>query len=463
MKLYRNAVILVVVLGLLVGAYFFINNKNKANSDVSDITDTDDTIYVLKSEQEYITSLEYDNKLGTFTLKKNGEEWTMEPASEFPVDNLIADASATDMSAVIAERVIEENAADLSVYGLDKPTTIKVGMADGSSQVLEVGSTSPTNEGIYVKKKGESKVYLVSSYYLSKLNLSRGYFASKEILPVEATTLKTFSYEKNGEMALALDIKSESEMKITAPYKEDAEVSVVTPILQSVVQLSISEVIDDNPADLAKYGLDKPAFIIEYGDASTTKKILFGKYLEKGTIIYAKFADGKSVFTVDVSSLTFLDIKFSEVINPFIFIPNINDVNKVDLFIDGKNIISEIVTNPDNKEEDKFKVDGKDANMKNESDKSLFRNFYQAIIGLTLNKYEPEAKPTGTPEISIKYYMKTDSNPVIIDFISKDKNYYYAMKNGVYTNRVILKSKFDTEDGIRNTYKILKNAIDEAK
>ncbi|MHB8065304.1 MAG: DUF4340 domain-containing protein, partial [Ruminiclostridium sp.] len=415
MKLYRNAIILVVVLILLVGAYFFINNKKLATPDATDES-TPAEINVIKVEQEKIILLEFNNENGSFTLKKKDKAWTIDPASELPIDNSIAEASATDMSALVADKLIEEKATDLGKYGLDKPATVKIGLADGSIKELEIGSDNSTKDGTYIKNKGESKVYLISIYTGDKLKLSRGHFAKKEILPVEPTALKTFSYEKNGEMQFAVDISSESEMKITAPLKEEAEVSKIAPILQAVVQLGIKDIIEENPADLAKYGLDKPAYSIEYGDGKTTKKILFGKYVEKGSIVYAKFPEGKSVFTIDVTPLTFLDMKFSDVISGFIYLPNISNVNKIDLFIDGKTIVSDITTVADKKEDDKFKVDGKDANMENEGGNSLFRAFYQALIGITMNKYEPAAKPAGTPEISIKYYMKPDSKAVTIDF-----------------------------------------------
>jgi hypothetical protein len=353
----------------------------------------------------------------------------------------------------------------LSKYGLDKPVTVKIGLTDGSTKEIEIGSNSPTNEGMYVKNKGESKVYLISIYEENKLKLSKGHFAIKEILPVEPTTLKTFSYEKNGELQFAVSISSETSMKITAPVEEVAEITSITPILQAVVKLAINDVVDDNPSDLAKYGLNKPAYSIEYGDGSTTKKILFGKDLQQGSLVYAKFFDGKSVFTIDIAPLTFLDMKFSDVINPFVYLPNINDVSRVDLFIDGKTIVSDIAVDTEKKpDEDKFKVDGKDANMKNADDKSLFKSFCTAMIAITMDKYEPDAKLVGTtPEVTIKYYMEPDSKVVKIDLISKDSNYYYAMRDGVYINRVVLKSKLNEPDGIRETYKALKKAIDEAK
>lgn len=479
MKLYRNAIILIVVLGLLVGAYFFINNKKAATPDATADSTATAEIKVITVEKDKITSMEFNNENGSCILKKKDNAWTMEPTSEFPIDSTIAETSATDLSAIVADKIIEEKATDLAKYGLDKPATIKVGLADGSSKELEIGSSSPTNEGLYVKNKGESKVYLVGSYYESTLKLNRGHFAIKTILPVAATTLKTFAYEKNGVMQYKFKIlsektKSETDanatvetitgIEILEPMAEEAETSKISPMLEAVVQLTIKDIIDENPTDLAKYGLDKPAYSLEYGDASTTKKILFGKDVEKGTILYAKFADGKSVFTIDTTPLTFLDVKFADIINTFVYLPNISDVNKIELKLDGKTIVSDITTVKDDSDKDKFKVDGKDANMENEKGSSMFRAFYQAMIGITMNKYEPDAKPSGTtPEVSIKYYMKPDSKAVTIDLIPKDSNYYYAMKDGVYTNRVILKSKLDEAEGIRETYKALQKAIDEAK
>lgn len=464
MKLYRNAIILVVVLILLGGTYFFINSKK---APVTDPTETQDTsvITVISVDSEKINLLEFNSENGKFTLKKQDKNWTIEPALELPIDSTVADASAMDVSALYATRVIEESASDLGKYGLSNNTTsLKVGLTDGTFKEIEMGSNNPTNEGVFVKLKGESKVYLIDMYYSDNLKLSKGHFAKKDILPVEPNQLTDLTYEKNGALQYDINISAAGEMKITAPIAEDAEPSKVAPMLSGVVELKIGEVVDENPTDLVKYGLDKPAYTIAYGDGSTTKKILFGKEVKKGATAFAKFPDGKTVFTIDTTPLTFLDVKLSSIINPFVYLPNIGDVSKIELFIDGKTIVSELNTVKDKTDQDSFKVDGKDANMNNEKGSaSLFRTFYQAMIGITMDKFEPEAKPQGTPEVSIKYYMKQDSKVVTVDFISKDSNYYYAVKNGVYTNRVFLKSKLDEPEGIRNTYKILKKAIDEAK
>jgi|GEM_PF-399289 len=464
MKTFRNAIILVVILGLLAGAYFYLNNKKAGEDNSSDGPPDEDEILVISSEKDKINSIEFNNDSGHFKVyKKDSENWAIEPEMEFPLSNETVNAAASDFSSVVANKIIEEKASDLSKYGLDKPrATVKVGLSDGTFKEVEVGNETPTSDGIYVKNKTDDKVYVVGTYYRSKFQFSRSYFAVKDILPVEADKIKKVTYEKNGELQFALNIKSETEAELTAPIKEEAEISEASKITAAVVKLTVKDIVDENP-DLAKYGLDKPAYSIEYSDDTTTKKILFGNELEKGKIAYAKYPDSKSVFTIDISPLTFLDTKFSNLVSTFVFLPNIKDVNKVELTIDGKTIVSEIYTDKEDSSKDTFKVDGKDANMENESGNSLFRAFYSAMIGITMNKYEPGHNPSGTPEVTIKYYMKPDSKPVTIEYIPKDEHYYYAMKNGVYTNRIVLKSKLDEVDGVRETYKTLKEAIDKAE
>lgn len=462
MKLFRNAIILVVVLGLLTGAYFYLNSRNAGKNDTAAESTQAEGIKVTSGKAEDVNSIEYNNSNGSFKFVKNDNTWSIQPAMEFPVNVQLVDTAASDLVGVNANKIIEEKAADLSKYGLDKPTaSVKLGMKNGTFQEIEIGAETPTKDGLYVKKKDEAKVYVVGNYFEEKFLYSRGYFAVKDILPIEAATIKELTYEKNGELQFDIDISSQEKPKIIAPIKEEADTQEVNKMTASVVKLAIKDIVDENP-DLAKYGLDKPAFIIKYGDGKAAKKILFGKELEKGKTAYAKYPEGKSVFTIDISPLNFLDIKFGDVVNSFIYLPNIQDVNKVELTMDGKTTVSEIKTVKDKSDQDTFKVDGKDANMKDSSnDKSLFRNFYQAMIGITMSKYEPGAKPSGTPEVTIKYYMKPDSKPVTIEYVSKDANYFYVLKDGVYTNRVVIKSVLDEPEGIRASYKVLKAAIDK--
>lgn len=448
MKLFRNAVILIVVFGVLFGAYYFLSHKKTKENDAA-LETGQSAIKVMSVEKEDITSVEYNNPNGKFTIKFDGKNWTIDPAFEFKIKYNNANSAAIDMSTIVADKVIEENAADLSKYGLDKPSSVTVTLKNGTKKTIEVGSKTPTNDGIYVKMQGESKVYMVGEYYLDKLTLTKGKLIETQLLPVEASTISNYKISKNGNVVFALNTKDQQDIDITEPVTEKAEANKVTPVFQGIVGLNIVDIADENPTDLAKYGLDKPAYTLEYGTTQSSIKLEIGKDVEKDKTAYAKFAGGKAVFTLDTTPLTFLDLTLDNIVSSFVFLPNIQDVNKIELNIDNKNIVCDISHSADKKDET-FKVNGKDANMKNAGGDSLFRKLYAGMVGIIMNRYEPNAKPTGTPEVSIKYYMN-DSKVVTVGLISKDNNYYYAMKDGVYTSRVILKSKFDEPDGLRTT------------
>ncbi len=458
MKLYRNAIILLVILGALVGAYFLINSKVNNNAAADSTMDLgEDAIKVVSFEKDNINYIGYDNENGKFSISLKDDTWTIEPAMEFTMDELVANAAAIDVSAIVANKVIEEDAKDLAKYGLDKPGTITVGLKDGTKKVVEFGDKTPTNDAMYVKMQGENKVYTVGSYYFDKLLMKRGQFIKQEILPVEETEIKTFSLTKDGTLLYSLNFVSDSEVDITAPVVESGDATKTQPIKANLVTLKMTDIVDENPADLSKYGLDNPRYVIEFGTSDTTKKIAIGKDISSGTA-YAKFVDSKGVFSLDTAPLTFLDMGLTDVIDTFVYLPNITDVASVEINLDGKKVVSEI-THSDNNEQT-FKVEGKDANMKNDKGDSVFRAYYQAIIGLTLKKYDPNLTPTGNPEVTIKYNLR-DGKSVTVGLISKDDNYYYAMKDGKYTGRLILKSKLDESDGIRPTLDALLKAINK--
>ena len=107
------------------------------------------------------------------------------------------------------------------------------------------------------------------------------------------------------------------------------------------------------------------------------------------------------------------------------------------------------------KDKDKFFVDGIDASGKDSDDNQPFRTYYQALIGVLLDSVEIGAVPTGAPEIIIDYTLNVAPGRMKVEFIPKDKDYYYVVKNGVYSNILVQKSQFDKPEGVRDSYKKL--------
>jgi hypothetical protein len=114
--------------------------------------------------------------------------------------------------------------------------------------------------------------------------------------------------------------------------------------------------------------------------------------------------------------------------------------------MDGRTDNIEIQSNKDNKDNDRFTLNGKevprDAKVGEKTGDSLFRAYYQSLIGISMSDLEIGAKPAGKAELAITYYLKKAPGTMKIEFIPKDGKYYYALKNGNYTNMLVDKNEF---------------------
>ncbi|HHW49645.1 MAG TPA: DUF4340 domain-containing protein, partial [Clostridiaceae bacterium] len=156
MKLYKNAIILAVVLAILVGAYVFARNMKKDDDNASD----SQSIKIFDLELNNMVEITLENKEGKFvfirkTVKEKNEDgeeiekkvWDIASHADLKIDSSTINSIAINISSLSASKIIEENAADLSQYGLNDPVRVSVKMNDGTVKTLEVGNKTPTDSG----------------------------------------------------------------------------------------------------------------------------------------------------------------------------------------------------------------------------------------------------------------------------------------------------------------------------
>jgi len=98
-------------------------------------------------------------------------------------------------------------------------------------------------------------------------------------------------------------------------------------------------------------------------------------------------------------------------------------------------------------------VNGVDASGRNENGKQPFRQFYQALIGISIDEIDVDGDPSGgKADITIDYTLK--DGKMKVEFIPKDENFYYVVRNGEYAG-VLVKRKNKGEfgvDGMKEAY-----------
>lgn len=150
MKLYRNIVILVVVLVALIGAYFIVKPLVDTEEEV------DLRIEVIKMDNEKVVEMTIENSDGKFVFKKNEDQWAMVSGGNFVIDTYRLDSIASNVCDLYAYKIVDENPKDLGMFGLDKPVLISVKTSEGETAEVEVGNLTATKQAYYIKKKGKT-------------------------------------------------------------------------------------------------------------------------------------------------------------------------------------------------------------------------------------------------------------------------------------------------------------------
>jgi hypothetical protein len=104
--------------------------------------------------------------------------------------------------------------------------------------------------------------------------------------------------------------KSATGWEMVEPTGTSADQTEVTSIAQTLSTLEIQRVIDENPTDLAQYGLAEPKIEVEFraSGQKTATRLQLGDKTPTGGELYAKTPDSKRVFLI----ASYLDATFNK-------------------------------------------------------------------------------------------------------------------------------------------------------
>jgi hypothetical protein len=94
--------------------------------------------------------------------------------------------------------------------------------------------------------------------------------------------------------------KTNGSWQLVEPEKTDADQGQVTNAATSLASVEINRVVDDNPSDLAQYGLNPPKVDIAFRvkGKNDPQHLLLGEKTATGSDLYAKTPDQKRVFLI---------------------------------------------------------------------------------------------------------------------------------------------------------------------
>src|SRR5258708_2505365 len=304
MRGFKSTLALVVVLAGL-GAYiYFVTSKMPDGGGASSDTKKLDKVFAAL-QADKIDEVKVSTAAGdSTTLKKDGSAWKITQPSELPASESEIAGLTSALGQVEITRVIDENPANLNDYGLSNPR-VEVDFkaaADKDYRKLLIGDKTPTGGDFFAKRNDEQKVFMIAGAQDTSFNGPRCDCRDKPVLKFERDKADALDIPAAGKtLAIA---KDGGEWKMSKPVQTKADFGSVEGLVGRLQTVQMKSIAADNasPADLKKYGLDKPEATVNLGLGSAKATLWFGGKAADNTV-YARDASKPSVVTVESALL----------------------------------------------------------------------------------------------------------------------------------------------------------------
>lgn len=424
MKLYRNIIILVVLIAILGAGYFFISKYEPAKEDTG-IDTSYTSVSVFKTDKENIKSVEIINENESYTVSKgeNGK-WIINGNPNIKVSQSKVDTLMYDASSISAKEKAAENATDLSQYGLDLPkrkAIIKTN--NGETVTFSAGDKTADGSYYFVMIEGESDVYIKGASSVESLTKSVAALRDLSLYSVSEEKIEKFVLKKkdNEEIVMERENKGTEEepsyaWKMLKPISAEAnDYTLSEEVLGKIISLTAESIVDDKTFEAC--GLNTPYAKFSVFADGESHTVTIGN--ANGDMYYASVSGSDAIYSVKSENVSFVELPYTSLINKLILLENINDVNGVEISGMGK---SYTLKHTGSDENDTYKINDKEISEK------TYKNAYQAVLSVSLESVA-NGSASGSIDACISYDRK-DGTASKLEFISYDDRNYIVKKNG---------------------------------
>jgi Domain of unknown function (DUF4340) len=202
---------------------------------------------------------------GTVSLERSDDGWQLVSPVAAAADSEAVARLLSSVSDAAHDRVVEDSAADLSVFGLEHPqlTFSVTPIRSGKQQVLQLGNKNPGETFIYARNLDQpGRVVLLNSWLLGDLDRSVFQLRDKRLLRFDKEEVQSLTIIPDGEPEIRLT-RNEDRWDIGARQKYRADADSVEAILSQLSAAGTEGFIDQPPDNWESfYQLDQPALTV---------------------------------------------------------------------------------------------------------------------------------------------------------------------------------------------------------
>jgi hypothetical protein len=186
---FARVLIAAAVLAVLGGLLYWSNRTEEARAGKPDPKAAPK---ILELKEPDIKQIEIRHRDGETTVVKKNDagKWSITAPQPLAADQSAVGAITSAVSSLSSDRVIDENASNLSSYGLDPPRIgITLTMADGKTHVLRIGEDTPVEGGTYATLDGDKRLFTIASFSKTALDKQSKDLREKHLLTFDQDKL----------------------------------------------------------------------------------------------------------------------------------------------------------------------------------------------------------------------------------------------------------------------------------
>lgn len=252
---------------------------------------------ILAFHTEDVDELSIVRKDQTVVVQRTGSNpWQIAHPLKTTADQFAIETFLDKLRDTRFSRIVEEEPADLSVYGLKDPALkVLLKIKNQGEMALSVGDKSPIGQSLYIKRDDQKKVLLTQE---KDWGPSLFDLRNKTVLTHNTRDATDIELERHG--ALLRFTQKEGNWSITGNVSAKGDAKEIEDLLNSARASRISAFIEENPSDLGVFGLNPPSIrlTIQSGEQNTAQTLLIGAQYNAGKF-YAKTGNANNVFALD--------------------------------------------------------------------------------------------------------------------------------------------------------------------
>ncbi len=466
-KTGKYIIILLLVLALLGGAVallIYLPSENSQEESSSAVESTAEQISLLDRDAAEVKSVEVENSVGSFTLLpvKSGDDidFTLDGYEEYDLNTALITANVRTLLSLNASKDLGSR-EDLDSFGLGTDAaSVTISYTSGDSETLLLGNNAGESVGKYVLQ--DDTVYIASGVPINLFESKFSYF-NTSVYSVPDRTEITEDEEGNEQETTGLDILYEAEFSGTAfpepislKYSDEATSTylMTEPIKAETGNTAFDELVaalKTLTADsVVEAGLSDEV-LEEYGLAEPEAKIVFNMNDSEHTLaVSAKNSDGNRYLIADDKDVVYqvtnslvekwAECSVSTLRMSYVWIPNIKNVEKLTVTVDGDQVYEYNITRTKNEEKStedavQYDLSVKNAGGEEVSYEDAYQPFYQKLISLAVFSQE-QGDLASIPEMKVVYEYFGGGSDTLELYKVKDENRYAAMLNGKFNGQI---------------------------